>query len=173
MKNYYSYNNTLILFKMKMGDLKEYINEDSVIKDEIYNSIKDSIICQICRDIIIIPMMCMECPNSFCLKCIEKWNYRNKTCPNRCRNPNYKFNKQLFNILSKLTFECINCNNNINYEEMIKHFYSKCGKEEVDNKEFTLDNKKIFEKIDDKRIISKIPPIKLNSKLIIFIIFTL
>lgn len=154
-----------------MEDLKEYINEDYVIKDEIYDSIKDSIICQICRDIIVIPMKCMKCPNIFCIKCIEKWNSRNKTCPNRCQNPNYKYNEPMFKKLSKLKFECKNCNNIIKYDDMRKHFYSKCGKEEIDskvyNREFILGNKEIFEKIDNKKIILKAPKMKLNSKLII------
>lgn len=152
-----------------MEDLKDYINEETVVKDEIYNSIKDSIICQICKDIMINPMKCMECPNSFCIKCIEKWNLRKKTCPNRCQNPNYKFNRPLLQILSNLKFECKKCKNIINYDDMIKHINSKCGKEVIDDKtfsndEFILEDKEIFEKIDDKKIILECQAMKLNCK---------
>ena len=70
--------------------METYINEETIVKNEIYDAFKDDINCPICRDILIEPQMCMNCQNVYCRKCIEEWSKRNNKCPNRCDNPNYK-----------------------------------------------------------------------------------
>ena len=91
-----------------MENLQDFINEQTVLKDDVYNAIKDSLICPICKDLIITPMMCMNCQNTFCKKCIEEWAIRDKKCPNRCHYPNYKKSLTISQLLSKMKIVCIN-----------------------------------------------------------------
>ena len=138
-----------------MEQLENYINEKNVVNQEFYNEIKDSIICPICKDLMINPMMCMNCQNCFCKKCIQNWASINKRCPNRCQNPGYKRSIQINQLLSKLKIKCIRCNSTFNYDEMIKHFYSKCGTEKIDMELYNIDNSPsingIFQKLEEKK----------------------
>ena len=71
-----------------MDDIREYINEKNVMKDEIYNAFEASVTCSICSDILIEPMMCMNCQIVNCKKCKEDWISKSHICPNKCKNPN-------------------------------------------------------------------------------------
>ena len=104
-----------------MENIYYYIHENNIINGEIYNAFKFSILCPICSNIIIDPMMCMNCQNSYCKKCINQWELYNKKCPNRCKNPNYQVSKELNGILSKLNFKCKFCNKAFEYNEMKEH----------------------------------------------------
>ena len=88
-----------------MEQLENYINEKNVVNQDFYNEIKDSIICPICKDLMINPMMCMNCQNCFCKKCIQNWASINKRCPNRCENPGYKRSIQINQLLTILYTE--------------------------------------------------------------------
>ena len=101
--------------------IQEYINEETVINDDIYKAFNDSVICQICKNIIIEPMMCMHCQNVYCRQCINKWRIINAKCPLRCINPNYQISHDIAKILSNLKFKCKNCNNIFNYNDMKNH----------------------------------------------------
>lgn len=151
-----------------MESIENYMNEKYAVKDEIYNAIKDSIFCPICNDVMITPIMCMKCQNSFCRKCIENWEKFNKKCPNRCANPEYKKSLFISQILSKIKFECKDCNSILNYDEMKKHFYSKCETEKLEielyNYERQLSSQGIFEKLEEKNQKSE-PKNKIKSKI--------
>ena len=155
--------------------MHDYINGNSIVKDEIYKNFESSITCIICLDIIIEPTMCMKCKNVYCKQCIKDWSKHNTKCPNRCENPEYQNCKDLSQLLSKLNFNCKKCNNIINYNEMEKHYLSKCILGNVqnnsDNYEKALNERNYsFQKLNysDK---NKEPTMSLTSKLIyIFII---
>ena len=142
-----------------MDSIKDYINEENLIKDEIYQELEGSIICIICLDIIIEQIMCMKCQHVYCTKCIQNWSKINNKCPNRCQNPNYKICLSIGKLLSKLFFNCKYCKSIINFYDMKKHFLSKCklGKN-IDNNEEPYS----FQKIDYD---SKDPEMNLTSKL--------
>ena len=106
---------------MEDFEMDKYINEESIIEDDIYSSFKDSVICPICTNIIINPVMCMNCQNSYCEKCINNWSERDNRCPNHCENPNYKKSIEKNTILSKLKFKCNKCNGEILYDNVKKH----------------------------------------------------
>ena len=53
--------------------MEKYINEDTIIKNETYNSFPELIICQICQCIMLEPVMCVGCQNYYCKKCIDDW----------------------------------------------------------------------------------------------------
>ena len=66
--------------------MEKYINEETIVKNEIYECFKDSIICPICLEIMIEPVICLECQNSFCKKCKEYLKKKGENCPNKCNN---------------------------------------------------------------------------------------
>ena len=101
--------------------METYINEETIVKNEIYDAFKDDINCPICRDILIEPQMCMNCQNVYCRKCIEEWSKRNNKCPNRCDNPNYKRSLEKAKTLSKLKFRCQKCGTRSSYDEIKIH----------------------------------------------------
>lgn len=136
-----------------MEFLQDFVNEKNIVKDEIYNAIKDSIICPICKDLLIIPMMCMNCQNSFCKKCLENWSVINKNCPNRCRNPGYRKSLLISQLLSKIKIKCIKCNSIINYDNMKKHIQTKCETEDIGVELINFEDSStiigIFEKLEE------------------------
>ena len=101
--------------------MENYINEETVVKDGVYLIFKDDVICPICSNLIINPMMCMRCQNVYCKKCIEAWNKKDNKCPNRCENPDYHKSLEKSNTLSKLKFKCEKCGEEILYNNMQKH----------------------------------------------------
>ena len=106
--------------------MEEYINEDSVVQDEIYNIFKDTITCPLCLGVLINPVICMKCQNVFCKKCTDDWSKKDDKCPNRCVGPNYQKDLGKSDILSKLKFKCHKCNNIVYYNNMQKHIDSNC-----------------------------------------------
>lgn len=176
-------NNYAIIFLILdiMEDLHDFMNEKCVVKSEYYKAVKDSIICLICMDIIVDPIMCVKCQNVYCKKCIENWDRVNKQCPIKCPYTKYRKCRVKAEILNKLKFECKKCKDIIDYENMPKHVYSDCNKIKINNdyyKENSLQFNGIFQKIEDKSIKTrKTMEIKIKSRLnIIFynlIIFSL
>jgi hypothetical protein len=137
-----------------MEELRDYINEENLIKDETYKSLKISITCPICFDIFIEPMKCEKCNNIFCKKCLERWSREDKRCPNRCESPNYKRSPEKEELFSQLTFKCKKCKKIIKYSEMERHNYLKCGTEKNSIKLYDLEKERsfkgIFEKLENK-----------------------
>ena len=52
-----------------------------LIEDDFFKSIKEEVICTICLDIKIEPIMCTKCQNSYCSKCIKNWEKKSSECP--------------------------------------------------------------------------------------------
>ena len=154
-----------------MEDIYYYINENNIINDEIYKAFKFSISCPICSNIIIEPLMCMKCQNSFCQKCINQWNLINEKCPNRCINPNYQMSKEMNGLLSKLNFKCEFCTKTFEYNKMKEHYYSDFeNMEKNDKREFQQpEKKKKMIKIENKNAQLFESRNKINSKLFFII----
>ena len=91
-----------------MSNLRDYINDKTVIKDEIYKNFEYSVTCSICSEIMINPMMCMNCQTVYCKSCIDNWSKKSAYCTNRCKNTNYKKSILSQTFLSKLKFSQIN-----------------------------------------------------------------
>ena len=109
-----------------MSNLREYINNETLIKDEIYKNFEYSLTCNICQDIMIDPMMCMNCQAVYCQKCIEDWLKKSNSCTNRCKNINFKKSILSQNFLSKLKFICKNCEKVLDYDDVKQHSLTKC-----------------------------------------------
>ena len=106
--------------------MEEYINNDTLVENEITQLLKSSIICPLCNNILINPLMCMSCQKTYCKKCIDNSSDNNIKCPNNCENPNYQKSIGKNEILSKLKFICVGCKKEIGYDEAQKHHDSCC-----------------------------------------------
>ena len=156
-----------------MEVLEDYMNGNTVIKDDVYKKIEYSIFCLICKDLIIDPIMCSECKNVFCKKCIENWARKNKKCPIKC-NSNFIKCRDKAEILRKLKFECKKCKNEINYDDMPMHFYSNCNTKKINTDYYNNRSSStggIFEKIENKKFFNRCIKLKSKKKLIFIISF--
>ena len=116
--------------------MESYINNDTLIEDDIAKAFKSSVTCTLCKSILINPFMCMKCQNVYCKKCIDKWNEQNKICPNKCDSPTYQNCVGKNDILSKLKFNCVGCGKEILYNDAENHHESCCpGKTSANLKE--------------------------------------
>ena len=103
--------------------MEKYANKDNIVKNEVYNSFKDSIICPICKDLMLEPFTCLECLDTLCKNCIDK----NKKCPNNCDKPKFKEVKENKNNIKKFKFLCIKgCGEEILFDDIKKHYNSDC-----------------------------------------------
>ena len=106
--------------------MDEIININTVVKDKTFNEFINSIICPICQNIMINPVLCFKCQASFCQKCIDDWcKINNENCPNRCNKPNYQRSFDKEKLLSKFKFKCKKCERAYYYDEIRMH-YNKC-----------------------------------------------
>ena len=116
--------------------MEKYINEDTIIKNDTYNSYTELIICQICQCIMIEPVMCVDCQNYYCKKCIDDWKKKSEFCPNRCKGPIYKNVIEKNRLITKMKFKCIKgCGAEILFDDIKKHYSTNCleNKKEINN----------------------------------------
>ena len=104
--------------------MEEYINTDTLVENDIPTLLKSSIICPLCDNILINPLMCMSCQKTYCKKCID--NSSDNNTKYNCENPNYQKSISKNEILSKLKFICVGCEKEIGYDEAQKHHDSCC-----------------------------------------------
>ena len=124
--------------------MEEYINEKTIIKDEIYNAFKDNIYCSSCKHLMIEPVMCSICQSIFCKNCLEKSMKKNKSCPNKCKNSSFININEKNNSLTKCKFKCIKgCNEEISFNDIKKHYSSNCLLKK--NKTFSMTPKQAAE----------------------------
>ena len=109
-----------------MNNIRDYIDTKTVYKDKIFNEFEDLIICSICGNILIEPMICNNCQTVICKECQEEWGRKSNECPNRCKNPKYQKCLDISNLLSKLKFFCPICEEAINYDNIKEHSLIKC-----------------------------------------------
>jgi len=107
--------------------MEQYANENTIIKNEMYDFFKDSITCQICLELMIEPVICLGCQNTFCKKCIEDWKKKDGLCPLKCNNPNIKDVIEKNNNIFKFKFKCIKgCGEEILFKDLKAHYISDC-----------------------------------------------
>ena len=137
--------------------MEKYINEDTIIKNETFNSFPELIICQICQCIMLEPVMCLNCQNYYCKKCIEDWKKKSQTCPNKCEEPIFKNVIEKNRLITKMKFKCIKgCGAEILFDDIKKHYSSNCLINKDNNdKEEKKSNIKILSKAQVKELKNK------------------
>ena len=101
--------------------MEEFINNDTIVKDDVYKVFKESVSCPLCFNILINPIMCSKCQIVFCKSCISKLDNKGEKCPNNCTDPNYQNSIGKNEILSKLKFNCKKCSSIIPYDNVKNH----------------------------------------------------
>ena len=107
--------------------MENYFNDYTIIKDNIYTVFKDLIECPLCLGVFVDPVMCTNCQNVYCKKCIDDWTKKSKQCPNRCINPNYQKSLVKNELLSKIKYKCNECGKTLNYGSVKNHKDVCCG----------------------------------------------
>ena len=127
--------------------MEEYINNNTIVKDAVYNAFKGAITCPLCSNILIDPIMCTKCQKVYCQRCINEWSKKEKKCPNNCEELKIQKCIGKNDILFKLNFKCEACGKNFNYEKAIKHL-KKC----YPDKKFPEEKESKFEKLTREKI---------------------
>ena len=131
--------------------MEKYINKDTVKEDDIFKIIEPTVICPLCKNIYINPLSCLKCQGVFCKKCLDIWSQNNnEICPNNCEEPEYIKTLAKNEILSKLKFICVGCENEILYEEAENHHNLCCPDKTSENPS--------LQKIKNKNLIKKLTP---------------
>ena len=141
--------------------LSKYASLDNIVKNNFYEVNKDEIECPICNLLIIGPMQCPECQNTLCSVCAADC----KKCPICRKEVIYQKSIMLNKLLSKLSFQCENCKEEILYDNLISH-YEEPGKCKSSSDENEEDNykKKYFEVLEKLKKL-EIENCKLETKL--------
>ena len=106
--------------------MEDYVNNDTLVEDDITKLFKDTITCPLCKSIFVNPFLCLKCQKVFCKKCIDKWSEKNECCPEKCENPEYQKCIGKNDILSKLKFICVGCEGEIGYDDAESHHNTCC-----------------------------------------------
>ena len=103
----------------------QFLDSETIVNKSFFEGIKEMVICVICTGVIIDPMQCLTCENSFCKNCIGTWGKKSSCCPFKCANFVAKEGTRMIkNLLEKLLMKCpLKCNTeeDMTYENMIKH----------------------------------------------------
>ena len=105
--------------------MEEYVNENTIVKNNIYDALKDSIMCSVCSKIMIEPLVCLCCQSKICKKCYNKIG----DCNNNCGKDYIKEVIEKNNFITKFKFRCIkNCGEEIEFNDIKEHYKSNCAK---------------------------------------------
>ena len=142
--------------------MEKYINKETIIEDNTYNSFKEQIACKICECIMLEPVMCVNCQNHYCKKCIEGLKKRRESCPGECEKSIYKNVIGENRLIAKMKFKCIKgCGVEILFKDIKKHYSTNCLENKKDNNIKKNDN---INKNKNKDKVEKKSNIKMISK---------
>lgn len=112
----------------------QFLDSETITNKSFFEGIKEMVVCVICTGVIIDPMQCISCENSFCKHCIGIWGNKSSCCPFKCANFVTKDGTRMIkNLLEKLLMKCpYDCSKSedFSYENMIKHL-NNCEKIKV------------------------------------------
>lgn len=138
-----------------MNSSSHHIDQSLINNLPDIKAFEEEIICSICDGIIVDPIQCIECQNSFCKECLAQWSKKSKTCPCRCSPFETTENKLLKRLLCKIQLNCPNkCGKTIPYEKYFTHINQECSANK--NKNDSLSTK------DFEDLIMKIALLKLH-----------
>ena len=106
--------------------MEEYINNKTVVENDMFKLFKDSVTCPLCKNILINPFMCIKCQKVYCKRCIDIRTNNNEKCLNGCIEQDYEKYLLKNDILSKLKFKCLRCEQEIEYSNVQSH-YDSCS----------------------------------------------
>ena len=126
-----------------------YFDDDCLIHDEYYNSVKNLIKCNFCHKILQEPMMCLDCQSPFCKNCkdeLENFNHK-------CEKPTYVQNKNAISLIGQLKYLCKNCKTEVKELDIENHIKEGCLKNENPTKLInSIYRKKALKKLTQQEI---------------------
>ena len=151
-------------------EIDEYFSDDCIVKDDLYISLKELLICPLCHKILKEPYMCKVCQSVYCKKCLE--NYSNlKKCPKDGKESVFIKSISKKDLLSKLKYKCKNCSKIVFQTDINAHLEKNCDNDEREEDEKTLSEiiktKKQLIKLSQKEIKNKKIDDSLTSKIYI------
>lgn len=125
----------------------EYFTENCIVKNEFYTRMKSTITCPKCQNIYKNPLMCSNCLKTYCAECIS-----NKSKCESCgeNNIEYKENLSKNELLSKLSYKCKNCFQEVYRSDIKYHLSLNCKhkeKEEIKTLNQIYNSKKELKRI--------------------------
>ena len=140
--------------------MEKFINEETIIKNEIYESLKKNIYCSLCNLLMIDSFECSYCYYVFCKICFEFSKKENGNCP-FCKKPFKNENIQRNSCITKMKFKCIKgCGIEILFNDIENHYNTDCLSKKVKIK--ILEGKEKEKYI--KEINGKIPVLTSKNK---------
>ena len=124
-----------------------FIDDDCIIKDEVFQGIQNLVICDICKKILKNPMMCNNCQKAFCKECIDK---KGKCTTASCKVSEFVKNKNALPVLKMVKYKCSNCKEEVKYEDVEKHLEDGCMHRENEIR--------LADTIYEKRTLKKLTP---------------
>ena len=135
----------------------EYFADDCIIKDSLYISLKDLIICPLCCKLLKNPYMCVKCQKSYCKKCLEE-NSNLKICPNDKEETQFIHSVFADGMLSNLKYKCKNCFKEVIQSDINAHLEENCEHVEIEHK------KTLAEELKKKKQLIKLSPKEMENK---------
>ena len=112
---------------------------DLIVENEYYNSVKEQVICPICEELKLKPMIstCTKnCQYTICGECSKKL----RRCP-ICRKEANWINSIIINqLLSSLIFKCDICKENITFDNLKNHYHEHNNKIRINNNNSNSEN---------------------------------
>ena len=131
------------------NDLTKYFDDNCLIEDDVYNSMKDLIKCNYCNKILKEPMVCTKCQKAFCRSCTVKLEEEN----HQCVNPTYTNNEIINLMLGRIKYRCKNCQMETKKEDIKSHINKGCIRNENPTKLMEAFNRKAqLRKVEDSEI---------------------
>ena len=118
-------------------DLEDYFDEDTIVRDEIFNAFEDSLTCKICQGLLSEPTMCMKCQQVYCKACLDDWLKRGQGCPTRCQDSQFQKSISTCELLNKIKFRCKICEEVVYYDKLKEHTSQNCREKKKEKPELT------------------------------------
>ena len=103
--------------------------EEGIPEERVLNLKQDDpayIMCSICHGLVWDPVLCKNCENPFCRKCIKRWlDIMPDSCPYNCPYEEKALGRLLINILGQIKIMCkyikFGCSEVVKYESLKAH----------------------------------------------------
>ena len=104
------------------------LEKSDALKDESDENIR-LLLCSICKNVLVRPLVCSSCQTASCEMCLTEWGLKHPRCPSGCADFKYiQPTKFLGKFLKKLKIKCENhmhgCHKVLKYDEVEAHHHS-------------------------------------------------
>lgn len=120
--------------------ITEYANSNTLIENDIYDINKGELECPVCLGLVINPYHCKNCQSPLCGVCSSQIH----KCPICGEMDSYIKSVMLNKLVSKLSFKCTKCEEEVVFDDLIAHYTEKCKMLVKEEEEDELPNMNII-----------------------------